>query len=79
MLQDEVTFEVKERNDLLKWGDRSRFGILYCDGNPTGNMIGVRKGRVSMFVLISGAYFDDRDDIREFLGPKLELLENYKP
>ena len=64
----DVEIEVVERNDLFKWGDRSRFAILKSEGAPFGNMLITRKGRRIFFLLLSGIYFDDREAIGGLLG-----------
>ena len=75
----DIEIEVVERNDLFKWGDRSRFAILKSEGEPFGNMLITRKGRHIFFLLLSGIYFDDREAIGGLLGGALSRLPAYTP
>jgi hypothetical protein len=63
---------VVERNDLFRWGDQSRFGILTRNGNPVGNVFMARHGKTVFYVLFSGVYFDDAEALAELLKPVLE-------
>ena len=64
-----------ERNDLFRWGDRSRFCILAADGSPVGNSFTAVKGKRVFLVTFSGVFFDDPVAIRDLLVPHLDALE----
>ena len=64
-----------ERNDLFRWGDRSRFCILEADGTPVGNSFTAVKGKRVFMVTFSGVFFDDPVAIRDLLVPHLDALE----
>lgn len=67
----DATLTVAERNDLFRWGDQSRLGILMLDGKPVGNVFVARKGKTMFSVLFSGVYFDEPDELAEMLEPVL--------
>lgn len=70
----EAEVSIKERNDLFKWGDQSRFGMLVHKGSPGGNVFVARKGKRVVTVVIAGIYFDDRETISELLTPVLDKI-----
>ena len=70
---------VDERNELFRWGDQSRFGILKSNEEPYGNMFVARNDKRVFFLVVSGVYFDDPDSIRELLMPVLDQVDNYTP
>ena len=63
------------RNDLFRWGDKSEFSLLEADGLSFGNLFVGRKGKRVYMITVSGVYFDESKEIREFLGEKLRALE----
>lgn len=71
--------EFVERNDLLSWGDTSYFSVLQCDGQPVGNFFVARRGRLVFYLIVSGVYFDDPDNVRGLLAGVLDRLETYEP
>jgi hypothetical protein len=75
----ETEAEVVERNDLFRWGDQSRFGIITADGAPCGNIFIARKGRFVFLLAIGGVYFDEGQAFGEWVTPALSGLEHYKP
>lgn len=64
----------EERNDLMKWGDASKFYIVRNAGNPIGNRLLARKGGKVIHIAFSGIYFTDRDSIHELLDPLLRRV-----
>ena len=67
--------ELRKRNDLFDYGDRSDFGILMSDDRPYGNYFSMCRGRTSFSVMLSGVYFDDGEVWGELVAPALEALE----
>jgi hypothetical protein len=78
-LAAETNMTHADRNDLFRWGDDSTLTVISSDGRPIGNMFCARKGKRVFTFLIVGLYFDDADDLKKLLGPKLERLEAYEP
>lgn len=68
-------FDVRESNELFRWGDTSRFSVLTTEGRPFGNVFVARRGRRVVYFLLSGVYFDDAESIDGLLSPYLEELE----
>ena len=73
----EVQVEVEEKNELFHWGDQSRFGLLLAEGKPFGNLFVAKKGKRVVYLLVSGIYFNDSDDVSAFLAPYLERLDAF--
>ncbi len=73
----EVQVDVQEKNDLFRWGDESRLGLLLTDGRPFGNVFVARKGKRVVYLLVSGVYFDDADALTGLLAPYLERLDAF--
>lgn len=71
----ESTVELEERNELFKWGDASRVGIIKHNGQPTGIVIIARKGNTVVMLLISGVHFDDAETLGELLKPHAEAWD----
>lgn len=71
--------EFVDRNDLFRWGDKSRFSLIKWDNMPGGNFFVARKGTRVFAVLFAGVYFDDAGAVRELLMPVLSNLESYQP
>ncbi|MEE2685458.1 MAG: hypothetical protein VYB09_04045 [Planctomycetota bacterium] len=78
-LQSDVEIDVVERNDLFRWGDRSRFAILFTEGEPFGNVFITRTGKHIFYIVISGVYFDHQEGIRGMLSEHLDRLKSYQP
>jgi hypothetical protein len=70
--------EQTERNDLLKWGDDSRCGLLVNQGFNVGNYFFARKGNKIFCLLIAGICIQDAEELRAVLLPHLERLEGHK-
>ena len=64
-----------KRNDLFRWGDASEFSLLKASGLSFGNVFVGRKGKRVYMITVSGVYFDESKEIREFLGDHLRALE----
>ena len=73
----EVQVDVQEKNELFRWGDESRFGLLLADGRPFGNVFVAKKEKRVVYLLVSGIYFDDTESFSAFLSPYLERLDAF--
>jgi hypothetical protein len=73
----EIQVEVEEKNELFRWGDQSRFGLLLAEGKPFGNVFVAKKGKRVVYLLVSGIYFDDSENVTAFLAPYLERLDAF--
>jgi hypothetical protein len=73
----DVKVDVQEKNEIFRWGDQSRFGVLFAGDRPFGNVFVAKKGKKVVYLLISGIYFDDPDVFSEFLTPYLERLDAF--
>ncbi len=78
-LLSDVEIDVVERNDLFRWGDRSRFAILFTEGEPFGNVFITRTGKYIFYMVISGVYFDSHEGISGLLSKRLAQLPAYQP
>ncbi len=66
--------ELSERNDLFKFGDRSKFALLVHEGSPYGNYFGMCRGKTAFAVILAGFYFDDGVAWGELLRAPLNAL-----
>lgn len=73
----EVQVEVREMNEIFRWGDESRFGLLLAGDRPFGNVFVAKKGKRVVYLLVSGIYFDDSESFSGFLTPYLEKLDAF--
>ena len=71
----DVKITVDQRDEIFRWGDRSRFGLVQADGAPLGNLFVAQKGRYVVYLLLTGVYFDETGPITELLSPYLAKLE----
>ena len=78
-VRSDVEGTVQERNDLFRWGDHSRFGIVKVEEKPFGNIFVARQGKYMFYVIWNGIYFADTESINGLLLTKLERLRWYKP
>ena len=71
---------VEERELGMKAGnDQSKLRLLVKGDKPLGNIFTVRDGRKTYFLVMTGLYFDDAEDWRKLVAPKLEQLAGYSP
>ena len=64
------------RNDLFSWGDKSEFSLLQTEsGDTIGNHFAGRKGKLVVFIMISGIYFDETKAIEELLRKSFEAVD----
>jgi hypothetical protein len=70
---------VEEREVRIPGDERSRLSVLVKGGKPLGNVYTVRDGRKTYAVVMAGLYFEDPDEWKELLGPKLQQLAGYSP
>jgi hypothetical protein len=59
--------------------ERGKLRVLVKGGKPLGNVYTVRDGRKTYALVMAGLYFDDPDDWKELVGPKLQQLAGYSP
>lgn len=71
----ETAVELEERNELFKWGDASRVGVVKHDGEATGIVIIARKGKTVIMLMISGVSFDDPEALGELLQTQVEAWD----
>lgn len=71
--------DIVDRDDVFRWGDKSRFALIKADNLPVGNFFVARKGTRVFSVVFGGVYFDDGDSVSELLMPVLSKLESYQP
>jgi hypothetical protein len=65
---------LEDRDDLLKWGDQSRARLITYDGKPVGNFFIARKNNRVFLTMFTGVYFDDPEDFRAIVEPKLDAM-----
>ena len=71
---------VEERELRMKpGGDQSRLRLLFKGDKPLGNIFTARDGRKTYFIVMTGLYFDDAEDWKKLVAPKLEQLAGYSP
>lgn len=66
--------ELVIRDDLFRFGDKSRFGLVMADGKPVGNYFAMCRGNASFMVLLAGIYFDDGKQWEELIGSTLDAV-----
>lgn len=66
--------DLTERDDLFRYGEKSRFALVENDGEPVGNLFNMCRSRTALLVMFVGLYFDDADLWRELVTPHLEAL-----
>lgn len=71
--------DIVDRDEIFRWGDKSRFALIKADNLPVGNFFVARKGTRVFAVVFGGVYFDDGASVRELLIPVLSNLESYQP
>jgi hypothetical protein len=71
---------VEEREVRMQPGDeRGRLRVLVKSGKPVGNVYTARDGRKTFAVVMAGVYFEDAEDWKELVEPKLQQLAAYSP
>jgi hypothetical protein len=71
--------EVRERPDLVDWGEQRTSLLLVGAEGPSGNLVVARSGRRLVLYLCVGLYFDEAEPFREFLAPVLAAAETHEP
>ena len=67
-----------DRDDLFRYGERSRFALVESQGKPVGNVFAMCRSRTSLLVMFVGIYFDDTNSWRALIEPHLEALEAFE-
>lgn len=57
---------------------RASLKLLTQDGEPVGNLFYATVGNKSMFTLFTGVYFEQAEDFKAFIAPKLLALREYQ-
>lgn len=57
---------------------RASLKLLTQDGEPVGNLFYATVGNKSMFTLFTGVYFEQAEDFKAFIAPKLLQLREYQ-
>ena len=71
---------VEERELRTKSGDgQSKLRLLVKGDKPLGNIFTARDGRKTYFLVMTGLYFDDPEDWKKLVAPKLEHFAGYSP
>jgi hypothetical protein len=71
---------VKEEPGFYRWGDESYFGFFVTkEGQRGGNVFAARAGNRTYLLILSGIYFDDREEWAAFIEPKLDYFARYNP
>ena len=70
---------VEEREVRMPGDERGKLRVLVKGGKPVGNVYTVRDGRKTYALVMAGLYFDDPEDWKELVGPKLQQLAGYSP
>jgi len=71
---------VEERELRMKSGnDQSKLRLLVKGDKPLGNIFTARDGRKTYFLVMTGLYFDDAEDWKKLVAPKLEHFAGYSP
>jgi hypothetical protein len=71
---------VEEREVHLQPGDdRNRLRVLVKGGKPLGNVFTARDGRKTYMLVLAGLYFEDAEDWKKLVEPKLQQLAGYSP
>lgn len=70
----------EEREVRMQPGDdRSSLRLLVKGGKPLGNVFTARDGRKTYFLVLAGLYFEDAEDWKKLVEPKLLQLAGYSP
>jgi len=71
---------VEERELRMKSGnDQGKLRLLVKGDKPLGNIFTARDGRKTYFLVMTGLYFDDAEDWKKLVAPKLEHFAGYSP
>jgi hypothetical protein len=71
---------VEEREVRMQPGDEaSTLRLLVKGGKPLGNVFTMRDGRKTYLLVLTGLYFDDAEDWKKLIQPKLQQLAGYSP
>ncbi|WP_437879991.1 hypothetical protein [Pseudomonas sp. LRF_L74] len=62
-----------------EYGEGASLELLLSDDKPVGNLFHATLGRKSVFLVISGLYFEDADDFEDFIEPQITAVEAYDP
>lgn len=69
--------DIVEPADGYHWGEQSSFGIITAGGDPVGNVFVARKGKMVVYIIFSGVFFDDAETFASTIEPYLEKAAVY--
>lgn len=73
MSEEKITLE--KADHLFSWGDQSQFAFQVQNGTRYGMAFITRSGNQIYFVDVWGVTLETKEEIDEFLRPKLEIFE----
>lgn len=65
---------VSLRDDLYRFGDQSRFGLLMAEGQPFGNYFAMCQGNTSFKVILGGFFFTNGNRWGDLIEPTLNAV-----
>ncbi|MBN2684226.1 MAG: hypothetical protein JXR40_03005 [Pontiellaceae bacterium] len=65
--------ELQDRPDLFTLGDERYSALIVSNGEPQGNLVAVRSGRIIHHAIITGIYFEEREYLEKLFAPILSL------
>ncbi|MEQ9504390.1 MAG: hypothetical protein RIT81_46465 [Deltaproteobacteria bacterium] len=68
---------IVEPADGYRWGEQSSFGIITAGGDPVGNVFVARKGKMVVYIIFSGVFYDDAEAFESTIEPYLEKAAVY--
>ena len=60
-----------QRDDLLKWGDKSSSALLTMPGGNVGNCFVAQRGDKVFMIIVTGVFFDEKEMLEKTFLPKL--------
>lgn len=61
---------IEEQPNLIDMGDESYTALITSEGEPAGNIVVIRDGRIIHMLMVTGIYFDEKDRLEElFITP----------
>ena len=66
--------ELSIRDDLFRFGEKSRFGLVMANGRPVGNYFAMCQDNKSFMVLLAGIYFDDGEQWGQLIESTMDAV-----
>jgi hypothetical protein len=70
--------DLTDRNDVFRYGEKSRFGLIENEDGPVGNVFHMCRSRTALLVMFVGLYFDEPGAWEELISPQLRALEAFE-